>query len=110
MAGQIATTAATGGWAIAAAFSAQKAPMLDPRSATCDVCSRISSIIDSTSAKAVGPNSPSERPWPRASKATAAMPAPRAVRPKSKCDSFADPAPWQITMAALGASSGRKSA
>ncbi len=84
--------------------------MLEPRSATAGASSRASAHTDSTSSTAPGPNAPSERPCPRASKAIAASPCARHRRPKSKWLSFAEPAPWQITTAAVGGSSGSNSA
>ena len=84
--------------------------MLDPRSATRGAWRRIRAAIASTSSNAVAPNAPSERPCPRASKASAASPSARQPRAKSKWLSLADPAPWQITTPADGSPSGRKSA
>jgi hypothetical protein len=94
----------------AAAWIAQKPPMLEPRMASRGVCSRIRPHIVSTSSKASGPNRPSECPWPRASKASAAMSYATAALPKSKWLSFADPEPWQITTPARGSTGGRNSA
>ena len=65
-AGQTATTAAIEG-SRAAAWMACQPPMLEPRIATAGACSRMRSHMESTSPNAVGPNSPVERPWPRAS-------------------------------------------
>src|SRR3954453_20286785 len=84
--------------------------MLEPRTATSGACSRIRLTMASASSKALGPKSPMERPWPRASYARAASPWAIAFRAKSKWLSFADPDPWQITMPADGAASGRKRA
>ena len=66
-AGQIATTAAGASAACPAAWIAVKPPMLEPRRATRPVCSPIRPIIATASSIAPGPNTPSERPWPRAS-------------------------------------------
>jgi hypothetical protein len=84
--------------------------MLEPRRATAGVRSRMRSSIRRTSSNADAPNAPSERPCPRASKASAASPAARQPRAKSKWLSLADPAPWQITTPTAGSSSGMKSA
>ena len=84
--------------------------MLDPRSATRGACARTSSAIASTSSIAPGPNAPSERPWPRASNASAAIPSARQPRAKSKWLSFAEPAPCNITTPAAGSPSGRNRA
>ena len=84
--------------------------MLEPRIATLGACSRISSHIASTSSTASGPKAPSERPWPRESRHSAATPLARARRPKSKWFSLAEPAPWSWTTPRVGSPSGRKSA
>src|SRR5438128_2190289 len=62
----MATTAATRP-STAAAWIAQKPPMLEPRSATAGARSRMRSSMTIASSNAEGPKSPSERPWPRAS-------------------------------------------
>src|SRR3954452_18892007 len=84
--------------------------MLEPLRAICGANERSSSAIASASSNADGPNSPSERPCPRASYASAAIPSARQPRPKSKWLSFAEPAPCRITTPTSGSFSGRKSA
>src|SRR5215210_736702 len=109
-AGQMATTALIPPAACAAAWIAWNPPMLEPRRATRGACARSSSAIASASSNAPGPKLPSERPWPRASYAKAAMPSARQPRAKSKWLSLAEPAPCRITTPTSGCSSGRKSA
>ena len=70
--------------------------MLDPRSAT-GAPSGSSAAIVATSSIARPSSAPSLAPCPRWSKATAARPAPRHARAKSKWFSFCDPAPWRTT-------------
>ena len=55
------------GGSSAAAWIAVNPPMLEPRRATLGACSRSRSHMASASPNAVGPHSPAERPWPRAS-------------------------------------------
>src|SRR5918992_3549822 len=84
--------------------------MLEPRSATWSTCRRSSATIAATSSIAPGPKRPFERPCPRASYASAAIPSAWQPRAKSKCDSLAEPAPCRITTPARGSPSGRKRA
>ena len=84
--------------------------MLDPLNAMFGANERNSSAIASASSNAPGPKLPSERPCPRASYASAAIPSARQPRAKSKWLSFAEPAPWRITTPTSGSDSGRKSA
>ena len=77
----------------AAARIAQKPPRLEPRSAIREVCLRMSPHMDRTSSIASGPKRPSDRPWPRASNARAAMSYATAARAKSKWLSLAEPEP-----------------
>ena len=96
----------------AAAWIAWNPPMLDPLNAMFGANERNKSAIASASSNAPGPKLPSERPWPRASYASAAIPSARQPRAKSKWLSFAEPAPCRITTPTSGSSSGggRKSA
>ena len=64
----------------AAAWIATKPPMLEPRRAIAGASSASSSHIDTASSIALGPNLPSDRPWPRWSNASAAKPWARAAR------------------------------
>src|SRR5258708_5753409 len=82
--------------------------MLEPRSATGPAGSR--PAIAATSSAEPAPSAPALAPWPRWSKATAAIPAARHARATSKWLSLQDPAPCSTTTPPSGSRSGRNRA